>query len=106
MKTQEWVLNNIAFWKKFPVFGVVAGKDMLADPEVSEAALKKIPANLLTYYRYPENYHENFNEVNREKIFIQISHWVDKLLSQKPQTVQAKSTAAKPAAKKKPKGKK
>ncbi len=88
MKTQEWVLNNIAFWKKFPIFAVVAGQDKLADPDVSEAALKKIPANLLTYHRYPENYHENFNEVNREKIFIQISQWVDKLLTQKKENAQ------------------
>ncbi|MCX7677886.1 MAG: lysophospholipase [Spirochaetes bacterium] len=83
MKTQEWVLNNIAFWKKFPVFAVVAGQDMLADPEVSESALKKIPAKLLTYHRYEENYHENFNELNREKIFIQISQWINKILSEK-----------------------
>lgn len=91
MKTQEWVLNNIAFWKKFPVFAVVAGQDMLADPDVSEVALKKIPANLLTYHRYEENYHENFNELNREKIFIQINQWINNILEKKSKEKSASS---------------
>lgn len=106
MKTQEWVLNNIAFWKKFPVFAIVAGQDKLADPEVSESALKKIPANLLMYHRYADNYHENFNELNREKIFIQISQWIDRLLAQKTEKATVTKSPAKKTAKKKPKGRK
>jgi len=77
MKTQEWVLNNISRWEKFPVFTVIAGQDHLADPATSEEAMRKIPANLLTLKKYEDNYHENFNEVNRNELFKKIWDWMN-----------------------------
>ena len=99
MKTQEWVVDNIGSWKKFPVFAAIAGQDMLAVPEASEAALRKIPSNLLTYHRYEENFHENFNELNRDKIFDLIAKWVDGLLKGKAKAAPAKKAPAKAKAK-------
>jgi len=105
MKTQEWVVDNMGTWRRFPLFAVVAGQDMLAVPETSEGALKKVPSELLTYYRYDENFHENFNELNREKIFADIAKWVDGLLKGKAKTGPAKKAPVKGAAKPKAKAK-
>ena len=58
------------------LFAVVAGEDKLADADASEAMLKSVPAALLTYQRHPQNYHENFNELNREQIFADILAWM------------------------------
>lgn len=58
------------------LFAVVAGQDKLADADAAEAMLKSVPAALLTYQRHPQNYHENFNELNREQIFADILDWM------------------------------
>ncbi|MBP7582835.1 MAG: alpha/beta fold hydrolase [Spirochaetes bacterium] len=100
IKTQEWVVEHMAEWKRFPVFAAIAGQDMLADPGVSETALGKMSAELLTLHRYNENYHENFNEVNREKIYALIAEWCDTRLKGA-----AKKAAAKPKGASKPKAK-
>ena len=75
-KTQAWVVEHLAQWQKYPLFAVIAGDDALADPEASVKALRQIPANLLKLITHPENYHENFNELNREKTFEQIWLWM------------------------------
>lgn len=59
-----------------PLFMIVAGDDQLADVKVAEASAHKIRADLLRYDFYPENYHENFNELNRTKIFKDIETWL------------------------------
>jgi esterase/lipase len=64
-------------WTK-PLFAVVAGDDKLADADAAEAMLKSVPAQLLTYQRHPRNFHENFNELNREQIFADILAWMDR----------------------------
>lgn len=80
LKTQEWVVNNMKNWEKFPLFGVIAGQDRLADPEVSRQALSQIPEKLLNLTTCPDNYHENFNEVNRKEIFDSIWNWMQQYL--------------------------
>jgi alpha-beta hydrolase superfamily lysophospholipase len=98
MKTQEWVVSEISKWEKFPVFGVIAGEDYLSDPDVSVKALESIKNAPVTIHRYDENYHENFNELNRETIFGLIAKWIDKLLSEKSKSAMTGSSV-KPAAK-------
>ena len=77
---QEGLAEKIRSWR-YPTFAVVAGDDKLADASASESILKSIPPSLLDYHFYPENYHENFNELNREKIFADILRWLDKRLA-------------------------
>ena len=76
---QDWVKENIQNWSH-PLFAVVAGNDQVADTHESERLLKKIHPNLLTYLVNTENYHENFNEVNRNETFNKIYKWICKLL--------------------------
>nr|WP_315401068.1 alpha/beta fold hydrolase [uncultured Duganella sp.] len=75
---QRGLAARMPGWKR-PVFAVVAGDDRLADADAAEAMLQSVPASLLTYRRYPHNYHENFNELNREEIFADILAWMGRL---------------------------
>jgi len=79
-KTQDWVLNQIIKWEKFPILCIIAIQDLLADPVTSEQALKTIPGNLVKLLKYEDNYHENFNEVNREVVFNEILNWMQAYL--------------------------
>jgi len=79
-KTQGWVLENMKTWERFPMFAVIAGEDQLADPQSSKNAVNAIPSKLLTLIVHEKNYHENFNEVNRDKTFGAIWKWMQKIL--------------------------
>ncbi|MDT8991748.1 alpha/beta fold hydrolase [Curvibacter sp. APW13] len=63
---------------RHPVFAVVAGDDKLANPQASQTLLATIPAALLEFHYYPKNFHENFNEENRETIFANVLKWMGK----------------------------
>jgi alpha-beta hydrolase superfamily lysophospholipase len=78
-RAQAWLLEHIHEWARYPIFAVLAGQDYLADFRTSEATLRKIPPKLLTLKIYEENYHENFNELNREEIYEEILTWVKAL---------------------------
>jgi alpha-beta hydrolase superfamily lysophospholipase len=79
-KTQAWVIKNMKTWERFPVFAVLAGEDQLADIQGSKNALYSIPLKLLTLIVHEKNYHENFNEVNRDETFGAIWKWMQKVL--------------------------
>ncbi|WP_343732687.1 alpha/beta fold hydrolase [Duganella sp.] len=74
-KAQQGLAARMPSWTQ-PLFAVVAGDDKLADANAAEAMLKSVPPALLTYQRYPQNFHENFNELNREQIFADILDWM------------------------------
>lgn len=65
-----------------PLFAVVAGDDKLADTQGTRALLDEVDQNLLTYQYHEKNYHENFNELNREDIFRDIQNWMNTLEKQ------------------------
>jgi alpha-beta hydrolase superfamily lysophospholipase len=73
---QQGLAPRMPAWNH-KLFAVVAGDDKLADADAAEAMLQSVPEALLTYYRYPQNYHENFNELNREQIFADVLAWMD-----------------------------
>lgn len=77
---QSALQGKLGAWT-FPVFAVVAGNDKLADAKETQAMLKTIQPTLLEYHFYPENYHENLNELNREKIFGDMLVWAEKRLA-------------------------
>jgi alpha-beta hydrolase superfamily lysophospholipase len=74
-QAQQGLAARMPAWTQ-PLFAVVAGADQLADADAAEAMLKSVPAHLLTYQRHPQNFHENFNELNREQIFADILAWM------------------------------
>lgn len=75
LRAQAWVPENISAWK-FPMLAIIAGDDKLADSASSRKLIAQIEPGLVTELYYPENYHENFNELNRDVIFAKIVEWV------------------------------
>ncbi len=80
LAAQAALPNSFGAWTH-PVFAVVAGDDKLADAKSSKALLDTIPKALMEHHAYPENYHENFNEVNRNTIFAHILNWMEKRIA-------------------------
>ncbi len=76
LKAQRWVPENITRWSH-PMLAIIAGDDKLADAVASRELIGKIDQSLVTEYYYPDNYHENFNELNREEVFAGIVDWVN-----------------------------
>jgi alpha-beta hydrolase superfamily lysophospholipase len=75
LDAQAALQGDLSGWN-LPVFAVVAGDDRLANASVSQAMLRTIPATLLDMQVFAQNYHENFNEVNREVIFSAMLRWM------------------------------
>jgi len=69
-------LDHIATWKH-PMLVIVAGDDKLADSAATKELLKKVNPEYLTELWYPDNFHENFNELNREDVFARIVEWCE-----------------------------
>ncbi len=77
IKAKDKVLSLLPAWKH-PLLVLVAGDDQLVDSDGVIEALKLVDSSLLEYHLYPDNYHENFNEVNRGEVFERISAWLEK----------------------------
>ncbi len=75
LKAQKWVQENFSKWDH-PMFAVIAGDDQLADSAESEALLKTMDSRLLTYVFHKDNFHENFNEKNRQETFDSMYEWI------------------------------
>ncbi len=76
LKAQAWVPANIKRWKH-PMLLIVAGDDKLADSAATRSLTALIDPGLVKELYYPENYHENFNELNRDEIFALIVEWTE-----------------------------
>jgi alpha-beta hydrolase superfamily lysophospholipase len=76
LKAQDWVPEHISEWQH-PVLVIIPGDDNLVNSGVSRELLSKIEEGLVTEVFYPENYHESFNELNREEVFARIVEWCE-----------------------------
>jgi len=56
---------------------LVAGDDKLADSEATLEIVKMAKPGEIDEIVYPENYHENFNELNRNEVFARMVEWVE-----------------------------
>lgn len=79
LKAQEWVPEHIEEWK-FPMLAIIPGDDKLINSEITRELLSRIDEGLVTEIYYPENYHESFNEVNREEVFARVVEWCEPLI--------------------------
>jgi alpha-beta hydrolase superfamily lysophospholipase len=80
VKAQKYVAENMSKWSAAPILGIIAGDDHLADPEGSEKALKSVTSKPVEMVKYPQNFHENFNEVNRQEVWDLCMKWIEKLI--------------------------
>lgn len=79
LDAQAALHQDLRQWQH-PVFAVLAGDDRLADVSVSRAMLNTIRPDLLALHEFPGNFHENFNELNREQIFQALHEWMRRLV--------------------------
>lgn len=79
LKAQKWVKENFSSWRH-PTFAVIAGADQVADYTEAERQFKSMDPKLLTYLFHKDNFHENFNEINREETFGKIYEWMGALI--------------------------
>lgn len=75
LKAQKWVKENFSQWHH-PTFAVIAGADQVADASEAEKLFKSMDSNLLTYVLRKDNFHENYNEVNRNDTFDKMYEWI------------------------------
>ncbi|MDO9264775.1 MAG: alpha/beta fold hydrolase, partial [Desulfosalsimonadaceae bacterium] len=68
LKAQKWVKENFSSWQH-PTFAVIAGADQVADYTESERQFKSMDPKRITYLFHKDNFHENFNEINRKETF-------------------------------------
>lgn len=80
LQAQKLIAPKIQHWSR-PVFAAIAGDDCLSDSKQVLELLSKISPTLLTEQFYADNYHENFNELNRAEIFATIAEWLDAQLA-------------------------
>ena len=80
LDAQSALGGDLSQWRH-PVFAVVAGADKLADAHVSRRMLGTIPETRRTLHFFPENFHENFNETNRDTIFSALWQWMQSHLN-------------------------
>ena len=76
LKAQAWIQDHIGAWNH-PLLAIVAGDDKVSDAPAARRLLKEIDPEFLTEIYYPDNYHENFNEINREEVFARIVEWCE-----------------------------
>lgn len=79
LKAQKWVKENFSGWRH-PTFAVIAGADQVADHREAERQFKSLDPKLLTYLFHKDNFHENFNEINRQETFDRIYEWMAALI--------------------------
>jgi alpha-beta hydrolase superfamily lysophospholipase len=78
LKAQKWVQENFSEWNH-PTFAVIAGDDEVADYKVAEQIFRSMDPGKLTYVFHKDNYHENYNEVNRVETFDKMYGWINTL---------------------------
>lgn len=90
LRAQTQLEGRLRSWPH-PLYAVVAGDDRLADAGAVSAMLQTVRPELLDYHYWPDNYHENFNELNREQIFADIERWLKAQLvaPERPRAAQA-----------------
>jgi alpha-beta hydrolase superfamily lysophospholipase len=79
LQAQSALGRTLAGWQH-PVFAVIAGDDRLTDASISRQMLDTIPEPLRTLLYFPENFHENFNEKNRNDVFNVLWRWMQERL--------------------------
>jgi alpha-beta hydrolase superfamily lysophospholipase len=80
LKAQRLIPGKISEWRH-PLLAIIAGDDKIANVEATRQVLGQIEKELITELYYAENYHENFNEPNRNEIFAEIVKWVQQHIS-------------------------
>ncbi|WP_246542386.1 alpha/beta hydrolase [Collimonas antrihumi] len=67
-----------------PTLLVIAGADLIIDPDGSRRFYAALPPAIATLRDYDGMYHEIFNEIGAERVFADVRRWLDALYIQQP----------------------
>jgi alpha-beta hydrolase superfamily lysophospholipase len=76
-------VRGLSYYLKYPSLFLVAGEDFIVDPESTLLFAHGIDKQLVQIVEYPNDYHELWNEHDRQDIFKTMKVWVDKLIKEK-----------------------
>ena len=71
-------LLGLAKQLRVPCLLMHAGDDQICSPEATQEFYEKVPIRDKTLKIYEGFYHELFNEVEREKVFLDMQQWIEK----------------------------
>jgi len=75
IKAQDYLKAQFHRWED-DLFVVIAGDECLSNINITQEVLGSVQKDRIQIEFYPENYHENFNELNRLEIFKKIQNWL------------------------------
>lgn len=78
--TQQWLHAHV-HELSLPLLILQAGDDQIVDPDASEAICRKAGSSRKRFIAYPGFYHEIFNEIEKEKVFLDLENWIENLRS-------------------------
>lgn len=68
---------GLSYYMKVPNLFLIAGTDRIVDSTSTLLFAQGINKDITQIIQYPDHYHELWNEVDRESIFITMKKWVD-----------------------------
>lgn len=76
-------VRGLSYYLKIPSLFLVAGSDRIVDPESTTLFAQGIDKRLASVIQYPQHYHELWNEIDRQDIFVTMKKWVENQLKEK-----------------------
>lgn len=62
---------------RVPLLVLQAGDDRLVDAQAAESFFADIGAETREFRRYPEHFHELFNEIDKQRVFAELERWLE-----------------------------
>ncbi len=78
LRAMEDTMNR-AHTMYYPLLVMHGGSDMLTDPDASEEFVKRSSSRKKKFIRYPQLYHEIFNEPEKEIVYSDLEGWIKEL---------------------------
>ncbi|HLT22691.1 MAG TPA: alpha/beta fold hydrolase [Bacteriovoracaceae bacterium] len=73
-------IRRQAYYMRAPMLFLIGEEDQVVDPESTKLFASGIDKSLKTIIQYPQHYHDLCNELNREKIFEDVTVWMQEQL--------------------------
>lgn len=73
---------GLSYYLKIPSLFLIAGSDKIVDSQSTVLFAHGIDKKLTKIIKYPDHYHELWNEVDRHEIFHTMKSWVDEQLKE------------------------
>jgi alpha-beta hydrolase superfamily lysophospholipase len=76
-------VRDLSYYLKIPTLFLVAGIDRIVDQESTLLFAQGVDKRLVKVIKYPQHYHELWNEIDRQEIFVTMKKWVESELKER-----------------------